>query len=347
METKIIKAENLASAEEGLREAADIIKRGGLVAFPTETVYGLGASALDSEAARKIYEAKGRPSDNPLIIHIASPDDFEKWCEVENPEALEIIKRSFVPGPITVIQKKKSIIPDTVTAGMDTVAVRCPSDPIARRLIELSGVPVAAPSANTSGRPSPTRASHVIEDMMGRVDMIIDGGESEVGLESTIIMLTQDRVVLLRPGGITLEELEEKLGHIDVDKAVLERLADGERPLAPGMKYRHYAPEASVVALVGDDEKIVEFMRRELESAEVGVICYREDAVPDGERVRVIGSREYKGEIAHGLFDSLRYFDSLKGVKTIYTRMPDTDRLGLAIVNRLLKACGYTVREIR
>lgn len=347
MDTKVIKIDpcRVQDYDSELKEAAEIIKRGGLVAFPTETVYGLGASALDPTAAGRIYAAKGRPSDNPLIIHVADPEDMDKWCCPEDREALEVIRTSFTPGPITVIQKKKSIIPDTVTAGMDTVAVRCPSNPIARQLIRLSGVPIAAPSANTSGRPSPTKACHVIEDMMGKVDMIIDGGECDVGLESTIVWLKKEGVTLLRPGGITLEQLEERLGSVAVDKAVLNKLSEGEKPLAPGMKYRHYAPHADVIALKGDDGAVLDFMKKELEKEDVGVICYRED-MAEGNRVMILGSREDMGEMAHRLFDCLRAFDSMPEIKTVYTRLPHTDSIGLALVNRLIKACGYTVKEL-
>ncbi len=348
MDTVLVRidADGIEASDADLRTAGDIINRGGLVAFPTETVYGLGASALDSDAARKIYEAKGRPSDNPLIIHIASPDDIEKWCEVENRRALDIIKSEFMPGPITVVQKKKPIIPDAVTGGMDTVAVRCPSNPTARRLIEFAAVPIAAPSANISGRPSPTRVEHVIEDMMGRIDMIIDGGECEVGLESTIVLLREDGVVLLRPGGVTYEELTEKLGEVKIDRAVLEKLADGERPLAPGMKYRHYAPQAEVVAVKGKDSDVREFLRTSSNDDSVGIICYREDGIKEGERVKILGSRDNKSEMAHRLFDCLRAFDSVEGVERIYTRLPDTDEIGLALVNRLIKACGYSIKEL-
>ncbi len=348
METKIVKIDpaRISDFDSELREAAEIIKKGGLVAFPTETVYGLGANALDATAAEKIYCAKGRPSDNPLIIHISDPSDFQVWCDTENPEALRVIKESFVPGPITVIQKKKSVIPDTVTANMDTVAVRCPSNPIASRLIELSGVPIAAPSANTSGRPSPTRAEHVIEDLTGKVDMIIDGGECDVGLESTIVLLKKDGVTLLRPGGITREMLEEKLGEVKIDKAVLKKLDSGEKPLAPGMKYRHYAPVANVIALKGDDAAVTEFMKSFAEDSTVGIICYREDGLPCCPRVQILGSKNSKSEMAHRLFDCLRAFDCMPEIKTVYTRLPDTNDMGLALVNRLIKACGYTVKEL-
>ncbi|MBE6701111.1 MAG: threonylcarbamoyl-AMP synthase [Ruminococcaceae bacterium] len=350
METKVVKIppNRVEEFEKELLEASEIIKRGGLVVFPTETVYGLGANALDEKAAEKIYSAKGRPSDNPLIIHIANPEDYEKWCKVERVDLLEKITNRFVPGPITVIQKKKDIIPHTVTAGMDTVAVRIPSHKVARRLIELSGVPVAAPSANTSGRPSPTRAEHVIQDLYGKVDMIIDSGECEVGLESTIVMLKGDDVTLLRPGGVTLEELEETLGKVKVDKGVFEKLKENEKPLAPGMKYRHYAPKASVISLKGDEEKVIAFMKESLKDKGVGVICYREDTehLPHDNRVVVLGSKSDTEEMAHRLFDCLRTFDSIPEIHTVYARLPEDDHIGLAVVNRLMKACGYTVKEL-
>ncbi len=348
METKIvhISPDRVAEYEKELTEAAEIIKRGGLVAFPTETVYGLGANALDEKAAEKIYSAKGRPSDNPLIIHIADKSDYRKYCEIENEEGFKGLTDAFVPGPITIIEKKKSIIPDTVTSGMDTVAVRFPSHPVARRLIELAGVPIAAPSANTSGRPSPTRASHVIEDMMGKVDMIIDGGECEVGLESTIVLIKEGDLTLLRPGGITAAELERVWGEIKLDRAVTEKLSPDEKPLAPGMKYRHYAPTAQVVLLRGEDANIRDFLEKALEKEEAGVICYREDGFEEGERVRIIGSKDDKSEMAHRLFDILRYFDSLKKITTIYARLPDSEGVGLALANRLIKASGYTVLEV-
>lgn len=348
METKVVRIppDRVEEHEEELALAAEIIKRGGLVAFPTETVYGLGANALDEKAAEKIYAAKGRPSDNPLIIHIADKSDYSKYCEIENAEGFKRLTDAFVPGPITIIEKKKSIIPDTVTAGMDTVAVRFPSHPVARRLIELSGVPIAAPSANTSGRPSPTRASHVIEDMMGKVDMIIDSGESDVGLESTIVLIKEGELTLLRPGGITPIELEEVWGKIKLDKAVTEKLSPDEKPLAPGMKYRHYAPSAQVVLLRGEDSRVRDFMKRALEKEETGVICYEEDGFEESERVKIIGSREDKSEMAHRLFDILRYFDALEKISIIYARLPDSDGVGLALANRLIKASGYTVSEV-
>ena len=349
METKIVRIPegSLADFEKELCEAAEIIKRGGLVAFPTETVYGLGANALDCRAAEKIYEAKGRPSDNPLIIHIASKDDYGKYCNIENEALLGKIVDAFVPGPITVIQKKKSVIPDTVTAGMDTVAVRFPSHPVARRLIELSGVPIAAPSANTSGRPSPTKAEHVIEDLMGKVDMIIDGGDCEVGLESTIVMLDGDGIKMLRPGGVTLSDLERISDNVTLDRAIKEKLSANEKPLAPGMKYRHYAPKVPVVLLQGEDGKVRERLFTEYKKGRAGIIAYAEDGFEKGTLVRVLGSKDDKPEMARTLFDSLRYFDGVEGIDVIYSRLPDEKDIGLAIVNRLIKASGYTVIEVK
>ncbi len=347
METKIVRInpEKIEDFEIELKEAAEIIKRGGLVAFPTETVYGLGANALDSTASEKIYKAKGRPSDNPLIIHIADKSDYEKYCKVES-AAFEKLVNDFVPGPITIIQKKRDIIPDTVTAGMDSVAVRLPSHKVAQRLIELAGVPIAAPSANTSGRPSPTKAEHVIEDMFGKVDMIIDGGECEVGLESTIVLLKEESVTLLRPGGVTLEMLENSVGKVEIDKAIRGKLEKDEKPLAPGMKYRHYAPKVPVVILKGEDRAVRNFMKEELQKEGTGLICYREDGFEESENVEILGSAENKSEMAHRLFDLLRAFDSKEKIKIIYTRIPDESDIGLALVNRLIKASGYTVKEV-
>lgn len=348
METRIVRInpEKIEEYEEELKEAAEIIKKGGLVAFPTETVYGLGANALDKTASEKIYKAKGRPSDNPLIIHIANKSDYEKYCKIENSLTFNKLTSDFVPGPITIIQKKHDIIPDTVTAGMDTVAVRLPSHKVARRLIELAGVPIAAPSANTSGRPSPTKAEHVIEDMSGKVDMIIDGGECEVGLESTIVLLNESTVTLLRPGGVTLEMLEASVGEVKLDKAIRAKLEKDEKPLAPGMKYRHYAPKVPVVILKGEDSAVRAFMKEELKKEDTGLICYREDGFEVSDRVEILGSAEDKKEMAHRLFDLLRAFDSREKVKIIYTRLPSESDIGLALVNRLIKASGYTVKEV-
>ncbi len=346
MKTEIVKIDPSCvekySAE--IARAAEIIKSGGLVAFPTETVYGLGANALDKNAAEKIYAAKGRPSDNPLIAHVARIEDFEKLCVIENEKAFSSLVSHFIPGPITVIQKKRDFIPETVTAGLDTLAVRFPVHTVARALIEASGTPIAAPSANTSGRPSPTKAEHVVEDLYGKVDMIIDGGECSVGVESTIIHIAGTTPKLLRPGAVTLEMLEEVLGEVNVDKAVREKLSQGEKPLAPGMKYRHYAPKAPVIALKGRESAIISYMKKAVQDEKCALLVFDEDlsSLPLDGRVLSLGKKEDREEHARRLFDILRQFDKMS-VEKIYTRIPDEGDIGLAVVNRLLKACGYTV----
>ena len=345
-ETVVIDPDRVENFDCEIQRAAEIIKNGGLVAFPTETVYGLGANALDPTASKKIYEAKGRPSDNPLIVHVASVKDFSKYCEITNEKSFKAISEAFIPGPITVIQKKREFIPDTVTAGLDTLAVRFPVHTVARALIKAAGVPIAAPSANTSGRPSPTRASHVIEDLDGRVDMIIDSGECSIGVESTIIHIANDTPKLLRPGAVTLEMLEKVLGHVECDKAILEKMGEGEKPLAPGMKYRHYAPKAPVIGLRGSDDSVVRALRVKSFDTDTAILCFDEDVgkICESDRVLTLGKRDDKVSHAKNLFDRLRAFDKMN-VKKIYTRIPDDSELGLAVVNRLLKACGYTVAD--
>ena len=335
--------------DEILRRGAEIIKAGGLVAFPTETVYGLGANALDADAAARIYAAKGRPSDNPLIIHISRPEEAELYAYV--PSEYKLLAEKFLPGPLTVIMPKRDNIPSTVTGGLDSVAVRLPSNTAARRLIELAGVPIAAPSANLSGKPSPTSASHVVEDMNGRVDMIIDGGECNIGLESTIIKLTGDgRAVLLRPGGITKEQLEEIFSEVELDKAVTEKLGDGEKPLAPGMKYRHYAPSAGL-SLIADKAGLFEKIIRENANTDgLGVIAFDEDTDTllglgiKGENILSLGKRADVEVHASRLFALLRECDTRK-FKKIYARLPEKSGLSLAVYNRIIKAAGYDIIE--
>ena len=351
MNTKLIKIEDKENVkDEELLEAARILREGGLVAFPTETVYGLGANALNEEAARKIYAAKGRPSDNPLIAHISCMEELPAIVR-EIPEAGRKLAERYWPGPLTMIFPKKEIVPYGTTGGLDTVAVRMPSDKIANRLIRLSGVPVAAPSANTSGRPSPTRASHVIEDMDGKIDMIIDGGEVGIGVESTIVDVSGEIPTLLRPGAITIEMLRETLGRVDIDPAILGPVTKDIRPKAPGMKYRHYAPKADMVLVEGDMEKVVAYINREAAQAEkagkrVGIICTEESrgSYPEG-LLEVIGSRQSEASVAHNLFAVLREFDERK-VDYILSESFSTDRLGQAIMNRLCKAAGYHIVKV-
>jgi len=281
MKTKVIKIKDKTRPEDGeLLEAAEILRSGGLVAFPTETVYGLGANALDEAAAKKIYAAKGRPSDNPLIAHISSMEELPALVR-EIPEAGRKLAEKYWPGPLTMIFPKKDVVPYGTTGGLDTVAVRMPSDPVANRLIKLAGIPVAAPSANTSGRPSPTRAEHVIEDMDGKIEMILDGGQVGIGVESTIVDVSGPVPTLLRPGAVTLEMLRETLGQVEVDPAILGPVKGDVKPKAPGMKYRHYAPKADMVLVEGAMEDVVDYINREAAKAmgagkRVGIICTRD-----------------------------------------------------------------------
>lgn len=345
METEIVVVSDPARQESDLRRAADILRRGGLVVFPTETVYGLGGDATDAEASEKIYAAKGRPSDNPLIIHIAEPADAEKYA-VTNPTYYRLAK-AFMPGPLTVILPRREIIPLATTGGLETVAVRCPSHPVAHRLIALCGFPIAAPSANLSGKPSPTCAADVAHDMNGRVDMILDGGESEIGLESTIVKIDGDSLTLLRPGGITYDALCMVCDRVTVADAVTHQLAANERPLSPGMKYRHYAPDAPVVLLHGDEDRILVFLRAEQAARKCAILCYDEECAalaPEG--LIPVGARDDLATQAHRLFTALRQADR-SGAEIIYAHLPPQDGLGLALYNRMIRAAAHTVREIR
>ncbi len=324
--------------------AAEILRRGGLLGIPTETVYGLGANGLNEEAVRNIFRAKGRPQDNPLILHIPSADWLGRYCEDIPPSAYALAAR-FWPGPLTMVLKRRPIVPDVVTAGLDTVGMRCPDHKVCRAIIARADVPVAAPSGNTSGRPSPTTAQHMLEDMDGKIDGIVDGGPCFVGVESTIIDLTMTPARLLRPGGITLEQLREVLGEVVVDEAILRPLAEGEKPRAPGMKYRHYAPNAPVTAVKGNALRSAEYIASQ-SSGGSGVICFDEfvQCFP-GRVVKNIGSLADKAEQARRLFDALRYFDGTD-VSEIWAQCPDESGLGLAITNRLNKAAGFHIVEI-
>lgn len=329
--------------ERIVAQAAAILRSGGLLAFPTETVYGLGANGLDAAAVRKIFEAKGRPQDNPLILHVPSPPWLSRCCEDVPPIAYELARR-FWPGPLTMILRRKPIVPDVTTAGLDTVGMRCPDHPVALALIREAGVPVAAPSANRSGRPSCTRAQDVREDMDGRIDGIVDGGPCAVGVESTILDLTCEPPRLLRPGGLPLEELEAVLGHVEIDRAVTSPLKPGEQPKAPGMKYRHYAPKAPVTVVTGGPEASAAEIARRLQPGD-GVICFDEFASRfPGHSVETLGPKGDKSAQAQRLFDALRAFDSVE-VGEIYAQCPDHKGLGLAINNRLKKAAGFRILD--
>ena len=345
MDTKVVKP-----TEEELIEAAAILKKGGLVAFPTETVYGLGADALNEEAARKIYAAKGRPSDNPLIAHIAKKEDIEPLVR-EIPEAGKKLMDAFWPGPLTLIFPKSGRVPKGTTGGLDTVAVRMPSDPVARRLIELAGTPVAAPSANTSGRPSPTTAEHVRQDMDGRIEMIVDGGPVGIGVESTIVDVTGEIPMVLRPGAITMEMLKKCVGAVEIDPAILGPVSQDFKPKAPGMKYRHYAPKADLTIVSGETEDVVRAIsrmaaERESEGLSVGIICTDETRAlyPCGV-VRSMGVRARQETIAHNLYAVLREFDDLNA-DVIYSESFEGGELSQAIMNRLCKAAGYHMMNV-
>ena len=331
---------------DALREAGRILRAGGLVAFPTETVYGLGGNALDPEASRKIYAAKGRPSDNPLIVHIADLEHLFPLIR-EFPEGARRLAERYWPGPLTMIFQKTDLVPYETTGGLDTVAVRFPDNAIAREMIRQGGGYVAAPSANTSGRPSPTLASHVEEDLGSKIDMIIDGGQVNIGLESTIVDFSEGHPVILRPGFLNQEMLEKVIGEVTVDPGIMSENIH-VRPKAPGMRYKHYAPKADLAIVEGQPEavfsKIRELTEKRLsEGFRVGIICTEEsrDRYTEGD-IRCIGSRADDRTIAHHLYEILRDFDA-DGVDYIYTESFETPRMGQAIMNRLIKAAGHEV----
>lgn len=335
---------NPETLECELREAGEILARGGLVAFPTETVYGLGADALNAEAVNDIFLAKGRPQDNPLIVHISSREQLEEIA-LEIPEEAEALMGAFWPGPLTILFAKSDAVPYETTAGLNTVAVRMPNHPLAQKLIEYSGRPVAAPSANTSGKPSPTKAEHVIEDLYGKVDAILDGGATGVGLESTVVDVSEGVAVILRPGGVTIEQLLEVLPDVRYDTALED---ESVAPKSPGQKYRHYSPKAKLELYTGEAEKVVEAVRAramELESDghKVGILTVDEHmGMYKSDAKLSMGSNSDAEEIARNLFDSLRAFDSLDIDVIVGEGIEDTG-IGKAIMNRLYKASGGSV----
>lgn len=344
MDTQIFRITPDAIDECAIKKCAEIIKCGGLVAMPTETVYGLGADATDADAAAKIYAAKGRPSDNPLIIHIASPEDAERYAHT-SPLYYKLAK-AFMPGPLTVILPKKDIIPGGVTGGLDTVAVRCPSHEVARALIKESGVAIAAPSANLSGSPSPTTAEHVISDMNGRIDAIIDGGQSEIGLESTIVKLEGSKAIMLRPGAITADALGCVCEQVEIAAAVTEMLGENERPLSPGMKYKHYAPVAPLVLLDGEDSAVADFLVAAQRRENCAILCYSEEKpLLNDKNIIDVGARDDLATQAQTLFSALRRTNSMS-VDVIYAHLPTQNGLGLALYNRLIRAAAHTVKHI-
>ena len=328
-----------ADAAEKIAAAADILRRGGLLAIPTETVYGLGADGLNAEAVRHIFEAKGRPQDNPLILHIPDASWLARYCK-DVPETAYRLAERFWPGPLTMILPKADCVPLVTTGGLETVGMRCPDHAVTRAIIAAAGVPVAAPSANTSGRPSCTTAAHVREDMDGKIDGVVDGGPCRVGVESTIIDLTCTPPRLLRPGGLPLEELRAVLGEVAVDKAVTQQMTAGEKPRAPGMKYRHYAPKAPVTVVTGTPRASARHLLAGLGERD-GVICFDEFApLFAGHIVHKLGPSGDKLAQSQHVFDALRTFDETD-VPAIWAQCPDSAGLGLAVGNRLKKAAGF------
>lgn len=349
MYTEIVEINEENIDTDAIKRAGQIIKDGGLVAFPTETVYGLGGDALNPDSSRKIYAAKGRPSDNPLIVHIAKLEDMDRLVESVTEDALKVAK-AFWPGPLTMILRKSDCVPVETTGGLDTVAIRMPVHKTAQAFIEAAGGYIAAPSANLSGKPSPTCAKYVIQDMDGRIDMIIDGKDAGIGLESTIVDLSGDVPMLLRPGYVTIEQLREVLGEVDIDKTIMDGNCK-DRPKAPGMRYRHYAPKGDLKIVSGDADKVVNKINELTSEAvavgkKVGVIATDETAARyDACSVKSIGSRADEDTIAHRLYTILREFDD-EDIEVIYSESFDVSGIGQAIMNRLLKAAGHQIIEL-
>ena len=332
-----------ADGPEQYARAAALLRAGEVVAMPTETVYGLAANAYDSAAVKKIFEAKGRPQDNPLIVHIASFDELAPLT-AGVPAAAERLAARFWPGPLTMVLPKSDKIPDVVTAGLSTVAVRCPSHPVANRLIREAGVPLAAPSANLSGKPSPTRAEHVVRDMNGRVPLILDGGPCEEGVESTVLLLASDVPRVLRPGNVTVDQLRSVLGRVDVDDAVLHPLANGAEAASPGMKYKHYSPDAEIIIVRGDYRDFVAYVNSAACDGTWAMVFEGEGeglAVP----YMIWGNDDYRS-MSRRLFDDLRSLDE-KGARRCFVRCPETDNSdNLAVLNRLLRAAAFRVVDV-
>lgn len=332
----------LTNKPEDILKCAEILKNDGLAAIPTETVYGLAGNALKADCVKKIFAAKGRPSDNPLIVHISH---FSQWAPLVKsvPESAKALAEKFWPGPLTIILPKSDIIPDEICGGLDTVAVRMPSDKTARAIIDACSFPLAAPSANTSGKPSPTTAEHVSADLDGKIDAIVDGGPADVGIESTVISLALDTPRLLRPGGITPEMLTEVLGEIEIDDAVYNKLADGAVASSPGMKYKHYSPAAKVILIKGSYDKYKEYVREKADDS-TALLCFEGEQLNDIPSV-TYGKKDDPISQAKHIFDALRSLDKI-GAKTVYARFPESDGVGLGVFNRLVRAAAFNIIEL-
>ena len=339
-----MKTELLPPTEQGIARAGEILRAGGLVGIPTETVYGLAADALNGEAVAGIFKAKGRPQDNPLIVHICALEQITPLFS-SVPASARALAEAFWPGPLTMVLPKAACIPDETSAGLDTVAVRFPSHPVARAVIQAAGTPLAAPSANLSGSPSPTTAQHVLHDMQGRIPAIVDGGPCQVGVESTVVTLATEKPRLLRPGGVTLEQLRAVIGEVEVDPAVLHQLKEGEKAASPGMKYKHYSPKAHVVIVEGNTKPYTDYVNARAGEG-VYALCY------DGEESNLsIPAIPYGAELdytaqARRLFEALRELDEM-GARQVYARCPRPEGVGMAVYNRLIRAAGFEVIRLK
>lgn len=345
MKTEKIRIDEPGSGvgKAGLARVAKILQNGGLVAIPTETVYGLAANAFDPAAVKKIFAAKGRPADNPLIVHIS---DLEMLKDLVRsfPKTAEALSRAYWPGPLTMILPKGGRVPDAVSAGLDTVAVRFPEDPVAAAIIRESRLPLAAPSANRSGSPSPTTARHVVDDMDGRIDAVVLSHDCAVGVESTVLSLAGEKPRLLRPGAVTVEMIEAVIGPVEIDNAVLHRLAEGEAAASPGMKYRHYAPNTRVVLVEGRPEAYIDYVRRHAKQG-VAALCFAEEAAQLPCPCVSYGGADDPAGQARALFDALRRLDQI-GAVTAYAHAPEKTGVGLAVYNRLIRAAGFEVVRV-
>jgi len=349
LKTKLSIIKNIKEDEDKIKEAAEFIKNGAIVAFPTETVYGLGADALNAKAVEKIFKAKGRPQDNPLIIHVSSKN-IEAYAK-EIPEIAKKLIGKFWPGALTIILRKKDIIPDITSANLDSIGIRMPDNEIARKLIELSNTTIAAPSANISGRPSPTDFQRCVEDLDGKVDCILGGAQSDIGVESTIVDCTVDPPIVLRPGGITLEMLKEVDSRIEIDNAIMKKPTENLKPKAPGMKYKHYAPNAKVTIISGERKKTVEKIREMVhynieKGKKVCILTVEENAKEYTEGINIVlGSVLDLSTVAQSLFEALRKCDDL-GADLILAEGYEEKGVGIAIMNRLNKAAGFDIIEV-
>lgn len=339
MQTIILKI-NENNITEVADEAGTILRNGGVVAIPTETVYGLAANAFDGKAVAKIFKAKGRPMDNPLIVHISEFNEIYDLVS-EVPDTAVKLAEKFWPGPLTMIMPKSDLIPDEVSAGLDTVAVRMPSHPVARQIIKSADVPLAAPSANKSGSPSPTNAKYVYEDMNGLINMIVDGGSSEIGVESTVITLVTNPPRVLRPGGITPEQIKSVIGKVEVDYAVLHELKQGVKAASPGMKYKHYAPKADITIIKSSFEQFFNFVS---DKEDCFVLCFEGEECHFKNAV-TFGKKNDGLSEANRLFDALRELDE-KGARTVFARCPEINGVGLAVYNRLIRSAGFKIIEL-